>query len=83
MIDICAYNESIFSTPITKTTRHEFTVSGDSIFEIHRVISKVSCIRKSNYKSILTLKIVERIMCEIILTLDHLKELNKYSISEY
>ena len=73
---VCACDGSIFSLPITKTTRKEFDVPDDSIFEIHRVRSRVSCIMDVNSKFILTSKIVERSVDEITLALDHLKELN-------
>ena len=63
--------------PITKTTRKEFDVPDDSIFEVHRVRSRVSFIMDVNSKFILTSKIVERSVDEITLALDHLKELNK------
>ena len=74
---VCACDGSIFSLPITKTTRKEFDVPDDSIFEVHRVRSRVSCIMDVNSKFILTSKIVERSIDEITLALDHLKELNK------
>lgn len=74
---VCACDGSIFSLPITKTTRKEFDVPDDSIFEVHRVRSRVSCIMDVNSKFILTSKIVERSVDEITLALDHLKELNK------
>ena len=74
---ICAYDGSIFSLPLTKTTRKEFEVPDDSIFKIHRIRSRVSCIMDVNSKFILTLKIVERRIDEVTLALDHLKELNK------
>ena len=73
---VCACDGSIFSLPITKTTRKEFAVPDDTIFEIHRVRSRVSCIIDVNSKFILTSKIVERSVDEITLALDHLKELN-------
>lgn len=57
---ICACDGSIFSLPITKTTRKEFDVPDDTIFEIHRVRSRVSCIMDVNSKFILTSKIIER-----------------------
>ena len=81
---ICACDGSIFSLPITKTTRKEFDVPDDTIFEIHRVRSRVSCIMDVNSKFILTSKIVERSVDEITLALDHLKELNnRFNIRKF
>ena len=81
---VCACDGSIFSLPITKTTRKEFDVPDDSIFEVHRVRSRVSCIMDVNSKFILTSKIVERSVDEITLVLDHLKELNnRFNIRKF
>ena len=56
---VCAYDGSIFNLPINKTTKKEFDVPDDSIFKIHRVRSRVSCIMDVNAKFILSSKIVE------------------------
>lgn len=81
---ICACDGSIFSLPINKTTRKEFDVPDDSIFEIHRVRSRVSCIMDVNSKFILSSKIVERSIDEITLALNHLKELKtRFDITKF
>lgn len=81
---ICACDGSIFSLPINKITRKEFDVPDDSIFEIHRARSRVSCIMDVNSKFILSSKIVERSIDEITLALNHLKELKtRFDITKF
>lgn len=74
---IGACDRSIVNLPNVTLTREEFPVGDENLLKEKRIRSRVSCILDVHSKHILTAKIVETIVNEIDLAIEHLENLKQ------
>ena len=74
---ICACDGSIVDLPNVTLTRNEFPLGDENLLKENRIRARVSCFLDVHSKHILTVKIVETIINEVDLAIEHLENLNK------
>jgi len=74
---VCACDGSIVDLPNVTLTRNEFPLGDENLLKENRIRARVSCFLDVHSKHILTVKIVETIINEVDLAIEHLENLNK------